>query len=600
MLGCGVHAEGLPPHGALTVRPLDPSIAPDPPILPEGSNAEGTRQLPKRDEPTAATRVESAGSGSGTPPPRSRAGSSMTPVTTPLDALHLAEIKQVRLLAIYAAVLCFVTAVSLEFMGGEPLAKNVQRAGLAITVAGASYVVWRLRNPANFQPWVSVLLGASCAAGVVGAYYYWGAFSSAIVCVPMGLYLFAGGRSVPGALMMLILCAVPHAILGALIIAGVSGVEGVIRPVGLRPIEKFNALVIAQFIFGASFVLARRLRRSTIEAIEELERAVRGIAQREALLNEAKRELDRALRVGGPGRFTDAVIGSYKLGNVLGRGAMGEVYEAAHVETGDAAAVKLLTHSAGSDPGLVQRFLREVRIAASLRVPNVVRVIEAPPDDPPIPYMAMERLVGENLGEILRRSGHLPLASVIELLREVTVGVEAAHTAGIVHRDLKPGNLFLHRPPGEKPVWKILDFGVSKLIDRAGTLTKGHVVGTPEYMAPEQARGEEVDQRADTHALGVITYRTLTGRPAFGGPDIPSILYAVTHEMPPRPSTVVQVVPAVDAVLAIAMAKDRSLRFQKAGELAAALAAAAEGHLDPELKARADRASRDFPWGRGR
>lgn len=545
-------------------------------------------------EPTGATRMSRPGDGSSSSRPPSTA-----PVSTPVEALNLAEIRQVRMLAVYAVALCVLTALSLEFMHGHDAAKNVQRVGLAITVAGAGWVVWRLRDPGSFRPLVTIVLGATCSAGVVGAYYYWGAFSSAIVCVPMGLYLFAGGRSVPGALMMLILCTVPHAVLGALAIAGVPGVEGVIRPVGLAPIEKAAALVIAQFIFVASFVLARRQRRSTIEAIEELERAVRGIAEREALLNEAKRELDRARRVGGPGRFTDAVLGSFRVGNLLGRGAMGEVYEATHVKTTEAAAVKLLTHSAGSDPHLVARFLREVRIAASLRAPNVVRVLETPPDDSPVPYLAMERLVGETLGDIMRRSGRLAVAAVVRLAREVAAGAEAAHAAGIVHRDLKPGNLFWHQPPDGERVWKILDFGVSKLIDRSGTLTKGHVLGTPEYMAPEQARGGAVDQRADVHALGVIVYRALTGRPAFGGFDIPAVLYSVTHDLPPRPSTLVQVPTAIDDVLLVAMAKAPADRFASAGELATALASAAEGALEPGLHERARRLSPAWPASHG-
>ncbi len=262
--------------------------------------------------------------------------------------------------------------------------------------------------------------------------------------------------------------------------------------------------------------------------------------------------------------------------------------------------MKLLTHAAGSVPRLVDRFLREVKIAASLRVPQVVRVLEVPGDGARMPYLAMERLVGETLGELLRRRSRIPPEEVVELLREIAEGAHAAHAAGIVHRDLKPGNVFRHRAADGGATWKILDFGVSKLIDHEGSLTKDHLVGTPEYMAPEQARAGEVDRRADVYSLGVIAYRALTGRPAFSGNDIPAILYAVAHDMPPRPSDIAHVPAAFDAVLAVAMAKDPALRFQEAPELADALRRAHVDRHDFAVSERAERVLHESPWGKGR
>ena len=144
-------------------------------------------------------------------------------------------------------------------------------------------------------------------------------------------------------------------------------------------------------------------------------------------------------------------------------------------------------------------------------------------------------------------------------------------------------------------MWKILDFGVSKLADQGGTLTQGQIVGTPDYMAPEQARGVEVDVRADVYALGVIAYRALTGRPAFRGHDIPALLYAVAHTMPPRPSSF-GMAEIFDDVMAVALAKDPALRFQTAAELAAALDAAARDVVDADIRARAERLARTHPW----
>jgi eukaryotic-like serine/threonine-protein kinase len=166
--------------------------------------------------------------------------------------------------------------------------------------------------------------------------------------------------------------------------------------------------------------------------------------------------------------------------------------------------------------------------------------------------------------------------------------LELACEAGIVHRDLKPQNLFLTYDN----VWKVLDFGVALLADSTGTLTRGGAVGTPAYMAPEQARGMSVDHRADIYALGAVIYRCVTGRAPFVRPDTPSLLYAVVEEMPLRPSSTASlsspiVSAAIDAVLLIALAKDRAKRFQTATELATAFTAAMRGQVSSELSRRA-------------
>src|SRR5688572_14487396 len=182
----------------------------------------------------------------------------------------------------------------------------------------------------------------------------------------------------------------------------------------------------------------------------------------------------------------------------------------------------------------------------------------------------MERLTGVDLAGHLRERGRLDLDETIEMARQLAAGLEAARKAGIVHRDLKPQNVF--RIDGPVPTWKILDFGVSKLVGHGGTLTQGHVIGTPQYMAPEQARGEEVDHRADVYALAAIVYRCLTGRPPFGGAGVPQILYAVVHTLPPRPSSLAELPPGADDVLARGLAKRPGDRFADATAFAAALA----------------------------
>jgi serine/threonine-protein kinase len=167
----------------------------------------------------------------------------------------------------------------------------------------------------------------------------------------------------------------------------------------------------------------------------------------------------------------------------------------------------------------------------------------------------------------------------------------------VVHRDLKPHNLFLAEEGGVF-TWKLLDFGVSKLVDAGGTLTAGHVIGTPGYMAPEQARGEDVDGRADVYALAAIAYRCLTGHPPFTGKDVPSTLYDVVYKMPTRPSLLIAELHAdVDRALALGLAKRPRERLASARELADALAAAVGGGLAPGLRVRADELVARHAWG---
>jgi serine/threonine-protein kinase len=192
----------------------------------------------------------------------------------------------------------------------------------------------------------------------------------------------------------------------------------------------------------------------------------------------------------------------------------------------------------------------------------------------------------------LVREGPITGAPLHALVEQVGGVLELARAAGIVHRDLKPHNLFL----GDDGTWKVLDFGVALLGDSTGTLTRGGVIGTPTYMAPEQARGETVDHQADVYALGAVIYRCLTGRVPFTARDTPALLYAVVHTMPARPSAIAMVTPHEEAFLAIAMAKVRAVRFETAAELVASFADAERGALPDALLRRAQRILREQPW----
>jgi serine/threonine-protein kinase len=428
--------------------------------------------------------------------------------------------------------------------------------------------------------------------------WFFGIYSPAPIILPFGLYFFSAGQSRRATMTVFLSVTLVYLAMCALTWSGLVLDHGVIRGDSLTAADRLIVVLLVEATLVATFLTSKNARQATIRALELHDKAVRGIAQREALLEEARQDLQAALRAGGLGRFTDSVLGNYRIGKLIGRGAMGEVYEATHTTTGQVAAVKLLQAHVLADPELVRRFLREAKIAASLDVANVVRVLEVGGPDAAFPYIAMERLDGEDLADHLRRHRRLALPKVVQLVRDVGRGLEAARTAGIVHRDLKPRNVFLSEVQGSpRRIWKILDFGVSKLMNGEGTQTKDQIVGTPSYMAPEQASGGEVDHRTDLYALGVIAYRALTGRPAFTGDHTAETLYQVVYQMPPRPSDITKLPFDVDLVLTIAMAKRAAERFAGAAELADALHAASRGALDPELRARAERLAIKQPWG---
>jgi serine/threonine-protein kinase len=218
----------------------------------------------------------------------------------------------------------------------------------------------------------------------------------------------------------------------------------------------------------------------------------------------------------------------------------------------------------------------------------------------------MERLHGATLAELLRRDSKLTAPTLRELARHCGAGIDAAAAAGIVHRDLKPQNLFRTEGSfGKEPsvsvtrgdgLWKILDFGIATLGEEISNLTQGGVVGTPSYMAPEQAQGKRVDGRADVYSLAAVIYRCVTGQHPFSGADTPTMLYAVVHRMPLKPSSIAEVSADVDACLAIALAKHADDRFATGAAFADALQAALDDNLDPALRKRAAGLLRKLPW----
>jgi serine/threonine protein kinase len=263
--------------------------------------------------------------------------------------------------------------------------------------------------------------------------------------------------------------------------------------------------------------------------------------------------------------------GSYEVLRVIGEGGMGRVYEARHTRLHTKRfAVKLLHHELARQPEVVTRFQREAEAASVLTHPNVVGVYDVNTSADGRPYIVAELLEGEELGSYLERRSKLPVVEAVHIVRQVCHALAAAHRHGIVHRDVKPENVFL---AGPNATVKVLDFGISKVSETGDGLTKtGTVMGTPDYMAPEQARGDRVDARADIYAVGAILYRALTGRKPFEGSDPMAILTAVLTQEPERPSTLEPSIPlSLELVVQRTMAKNPSERFPSMDALEHAL-----------------------------
>lgn len=282
--------------------------------------------------------------------------------------------------------------------------------------------------------------------------------------------------------------------------------------------------------------------------------------------------------------------GKYVVEGLLGTGGMGVVLSARHQQLDQRVAIKLLAKEARHHPEVLERFTREARAAAKIQGEHVARVIDVGALDDGSPYMVMEHLDGRDLSQELRHRVLLPPGEVAHWIVEACEAIAQAHAAKIVHRDLKPGNLFLARQPDGHFVVKVLDFGISKVVDpNAPALTKtSSLVGTPYYMSPEQlTAAKSVDTRADIWALGVIMYELLAGGPPFTGDSMPAVVAAIlTNEPKPLESIRDNLPPGLSDVIAKCMQTKPDARYANIAELAAAVApfAAPRGGGSPEAQ----------------
>jgi eukaryotic-like serine/threonine-protein kinase len=295
----------------------------------------------------------------------------------------------------------------------------------------------------------------------------------------------------------------------------------------------------------------------------------------------------------------DVVDGKYLVEAVLGEGGMGQVLAATHLQLRQQVALKFMTRATVGHPEAMARFVREARAAARLRSEHVCRVLDMGEAEGGVPYIVIEYLEGEDLGQLLARRGKLPPREAIGHVLHACEGMAEAHGHGIVHRDLKPGNLFLAAGPTGRRV-KVLDFGISKLVGaetEAGVTTTRALMGSPLYMAPEQLMSaKDVDARADVWALGVVLYELVSGTTPFKGDNLPSLVTQVLHA-PPRP--LAEVAPEVPrelrAIITRCMDREPKKRYADAAELGAALRAL-RLEDDRQLSAPDRAASRRLLW----
>ncbi len=284
-----------------------------------------------------------------------------------------------------------------------------------------------------------------------------------------------------------------------------------------------------------------------------------------------------ALADGGSDPLLGQLVGSYRVACLIGAGGMGQVYKGVHPSIGSRVAIKVVGGDWARQSQLVERFFSEARAVNVIRHENIVNVLDLAwlPDGRP--YIIMEFLDGQPLSSVIRARGALPLGSLASLLGEVLDALEAAHEQGIVHRDLKPDNIFV--TPGGRA--KVLDFGIAKLRPDLsamhGATETGSILGTPQYMSPEQALGRPVDARADIYSLGVILFEGATGRLPFTGTVLFDLLKAHIETPPPHPRTLQPSLPEPLALIILrALEKAPERRFRSAEEFAQSLASVAQ------------------------
>lgn len=531
----------------------------------------------------------------GTDPGAQKSASSRLAFGTPEDALRQAEIDNIRKAGIFFCALAAGAIVVVHFfIDGHPVLQPIYITVLASFFVIHQWIIYLTRRPELYVeerlllPWFMLSLAAAVNQ------LYWGAFSGGIVVSVLALSVVGPSFSIRLGLIFYGATAISHMVGAIAVIAGFEDV-GVVTGDELPVQTQVVITLLLQGVLVLAFLFARATRRSAVKHITELHEAVRVLGQREAVLAEARDDLKRALGLYGEGVFSGHTFGNYKLDVVIGRGAMGEIYEGIHITSGELAAVKVLRRSSMGTRDLVQRFVREIETMSKIEDEHVVKVLEVGLNEVPIPYIALERLEGESLKEILRREVRMSVRQLVVMVNQVASGISAAHAVNVVHRDIKPQNLF-RAVHGDEQTWKVLDFGISKLVGEGSALTEDRIVGTPQYMSPEQARRESIDMRTDVYGLAAVAYRALTGHAPYARGALHAVIHDVIYSMPIEPKHLADVPDQVDMVLRIGLAKDLGDRFPTVAAFARALTSAADDRLTPAIIAKASELQSRRPW----
>jgi serine/threonine protein kinase len=258
-----------------------------------------------------------------------------------------------------------------------------------------------------------------------------------------------------------------------------------------------------------------------------------------------------------------ALEGRYQVLKELGRGGMGIVFQAYDKQLKEQVAIKILSPLLANDPEALERLKREVSAARRITHSNVIRIHDIAETNG-LHYVSMEFFAGTNLKEYIKRAGHLSIMEAFNIASQVCDGLQAAHAQGVIHRDLKSQNIIINAANQIK----IIDFGLAHTQQMQGLTATGLIMGTPEYMAPEQVSGKKVDERADVYSLGIILYELFTGRVPFSGNSAISIGFQQVKDSPPRPCSINPQIPAaVEEIILKALQKDPMMRFRSVSEL---------------------------------
>lgn len=419
------------------------------------------------------------------------------------------ELRRLRW-SVLAQTIVACAALPVLLLPGMPEGRWVAVLGTSVCVVSA-VVKWRAADPARGT--AGHLLGVSSLAMAVGALLleaYFGVGSAVAALITVGVLAHAMDDPSRWPARVAGFVCVAHLVLATLCEVTDLPIHRVDwhGHTSQMPVRILLHLGIAA-MYLLAHVFGRRLRAESDLARDGLYEAAHAVALSEALLAEAHAELESA-RSAGRGRFTGVRMGRFVLGTLLGRGGMGEVYEA-RSDDGRRAAVKVLRFGRGSlDARTLARFEQESRILSTIESPFLVKVLEVSRDDDDFPFIAMELLSGLDLERFLVRHGELVPDEVLAMVHDVGRALDAAHQHGVVHRDLKPANVFRTLVDGA-PSWRVLDFGIALLRQSDRRITTEQQVGTLGYMAPEQCiEGATVDQRADVYALAVVALECLT------------------------------------------------------------------------------------------